>query len=347
MTASLLVFVPVALFALIGAFCFVGCVLNTHGTGVDPNKPDPDNPDPDPKPVPFTKYSDEDVIGNPSCVAYWPLNDSSGQNVAFDVGGKAKGNEHDGEYRSNVTHPGLFPCPVYTLDPAGPLDSAFAPGDLTLEVPGIVAGDTNPPYDDPDNRTAAMSVNGGFVIVQPNSVVNPSKFTVEAWALPAWDSMAAPAYRTIIDSRNQGGGLFFGFVIFVNENGNWEAQLGGTGNGSYAIVPGTTASLTDATYVALTCDGSKAKLFVNGEEKGSASLPAGSSFAPNTVKPLVIGVGVPYLDDRMNSVGDNFFPLLPFNGTIQCVAIYNAVLSDDDIKKHFDDGSGKTTVPAG
>ena len=61
MTASLLVFVPVALLALIGTFCFVGCVFPTGGL------PSP----------PFTTYSDTDVIGNPDCVAYWPLNDSS------------------------------------------------------------------------------------------------------------------------------------------------------------------------------------------------------------------------------------------------------------------------------
>jgi hypothetical protein len=345
MTASLLVFVSVALLVLVSGFCFVGCVLNTHGTGVDPNKPDPENPNPNPKPKPYTKYSDDDVINNPSCIAYWPLNDSGplnasgSQNVAIDAGGKAKNNAHNGEYRSNVTHPGLFPCPQYTLDPAGPVDSALAPGDLTLEVPGIVPGDTNPPYDDPDNRTTAMTVNGGFVIVPPNSVVNPSTFTVEAWVLPGW-GMAPPAYRTIIDSRDQGGGQFFGFVIFVNESGNWEAQLGGTGNGNYAIVPGGSASLSDATYVALTCNGTKATLFVNGTEAGSASLPAGSSFAPNTVKPLVIGVGAPYLTDRMNSVGDNFFPLLPFNGTIQCVAIYDSVLSATDIETHYDHGKG-------
>jgi len=70
MTAFLFALVPVALFALIAASCFVGCgafldlddKVFDDGSGETP---------------PFTKYSDTDVIGNKDCVAYWPLFDAS------------------------------------------------------------------------------------------------------------------------------------------------------------------------------------------------------------------------------------------------------------------------------
>jgi hypothetical protein len=44
---------------------------------------------------------------------------------------------------------------------------------------------------------------------------------------------------------------------------------------------------------------------------------------------------------------DASFPLVPFKGTIQDVAIYDDVLDPGTISKHSNDGSGKTTVPAG
>jgi hypothetical protein len=332
MTATLLLFVSVALLALVSGVCFVGCVLDTSGLGLG-----------------FTTYSDDDVIKNPDCVAFWPLSDSPGQTTALDVVGKAKMNPHNGSYfsvaSSDPTIKNLFPCPQFTVDPAGPLDSAFAPGTLTIGAPGIVTGDTLPPHD-PKNpiSTTCMQADGGFVAVPFNSTVNPaSAFTIEAWVLPGWDANAPQAYRTVIDSRSQGGGLFFGYVIFVNETGLWEAQLGGTGNGNFVIVTAGAASLTIATHVVLTCDGTNAALFINGTQAASKALPAGSSFAPNTTADLSIGVGMPYLPHRTKPSDNDFFPLLPFNGKIQDVAIYNVVLGDITIKNHSEHGKGNAT----
>ncbi len=323
MTASLLVLVPVALLVIISGFCFVGCVFDSHGLGQS-----------------FTTYSDTDILANPSCVAYWPLSDSPGQSTALDVVGKALGNPHNGTYKSVLTDPALFPCPAFTLDPSGPVDSAFAPGTLTIGAPGIVQGDTLPPHDGKNPiLTTAMLCNGGFVTVPANSVVNPGVFTVECWARPEWTAAAAPAFRTVVDSRNQGGGQFFGFVIFVNEAGNWEAQLGGTGSGNFLVVTAGTATLQAATHVVLTCDGTNAAVFIDGAPAASGSFATGA-FAPNTVAPLVIGVGAPYLPSRTQPSDNNFFPLLPFNGTIQDVAIYKAVLSNTTISGHAANGKG-------
>jgi hypothetical protein len=325
MTTTLLLFMPVALFVLIGGFCFVGCTFDSSGLGLD-----------------FTQYSDLDIIPNPDCVAYWQLSDSPGQTLALDVVGKAKGDPHHGEYKSKTTHPALFPCPDFQLDPSTPVDSAFAPGDLTIGAPGIVTGDTLPPHD-PKNPTSTtcMKTDGGFVTVPVNSVINPpSAFSIEFWALPEWDTMAKPALRTVIDSRNQGGGQFFGFAVWVNEAGNWEAQVGGTGNGNVIQFAAGAASLSVASHVVLTCDGTNAALFINGTQGGTASLPAGVSYAPNTAAPLVIGVGTPYLPERTSPSENNFFPLLPFKGKIQDVAIYKAVLSNSTIMAHSQHGKG-------
>ena len=55
---------------------------------------------------------------------------------------------------------------------------------------------------------------------------------------------------------------------------------------------------------------------------------------------LVIGVGGPWLPPRMQLADEVFFPVFPFKGTIQDVAIYNVVLDPTVINTHFKDGSG-------
>lgn len=335
MTASLLVLVPVALLVLISGFCFVGCALDTHGLGT--GEPPP--------PTPFTKYSVDDVM--PTAVAYWPLNEPSataGNPVASAIAKDVVGN-NDGNYtHKGNAPPGMFPCPGFPI--ASGIDSAFAIGSLALGVVSLLPGDAVQPGNDPNVLTTGMQVDGGFVTVPLNAVINPSVFTIEAWARPEWGAGAKAAFRAVIDSRFQGNGMYSGFAIWVSEAGNWEAQLGTTG-GSVIVVTADAAQQA-ATHVVLRFDGTKAALFTNGVKTSpDVPLPMGTQFNRNTTAPLVIGVAFPWLTPRMQASDMFFFPLLPFNGTIQDVAIYDTVLSDDDILKHFNDGSGKTTVPAG
>jgi hypothetical protein len=316
MTASLLVLVSVALLVLISGFCFVGCVLDTHGLGESP----PDKP--------FTKYSDTDVI--PTAIAYWPLSEASAaadkpvaQAIAKDVVGNNNGN-----YTHKGNAPvGMFPCPLIPISPG--LDSAPAIGFLALGIVSLLPGDAVQPGNDPNILTTGMQVDGGFVTVPFNGVINPPKFTVECWARPEWTAADAPAFRAIVDSRTiaAGGTVFTGYALIVNEAGNWKAAP------------------SEAAHVVLTCDGGNATLFVNGVQAAAKSL--GGAFAPNTQSPLVIGVGGPWIATRTAGATEPAFPLVPFKGTIQDVAVYNIVLADSDILTHFNDGSGKTTVPAG
>lgn len=59
MSASLIVLIPLMLLGVVGALCFVGCVLNTHGYG--PN---------------LSAYESA-VFNNKNLIALWPLNDTA------------------------------------------------------------------------------------------------------------------------------------------------------------------------------------------------------------------------------------------------------------------------------
>jgi hypothetical protein len=338
MTASLLVFVSVALMVVVSGFCFVGCVLNTHGTGVDPNKPDPDNPDPDPKPVPFTKYSGT-ITSRGDCIAYWPLDEASPADPAGIIKAHDAVGGHDGEYKHKTNAPGLFPCPDYTNSLT--VHSAKAFGTLSLGTQTLLPGDAVQPANDPNDLTTGMEVDGACVVVPFSADLNVGVFTLEAWVRPEWDP-AVKATRFVFDSRD-GGGLR-GFLLNANDDNEWQGVLADV-NGNFTTAKNGTAMKSKIAHLVLTFDGSQAVLFVDAVAGTPVTIPA--AYSANTTKRLAIGAGGPFFDDRMNSTGDAFFPLFPFNGTIQDVALYNSVLSDTDIQKHFDDGSGKTTVPAG
>jgi hypothetical protein len=151
---------------------------------------------------------------------------------------------------------------------------------------------------------------------------------------------AVPAYRAIVDSRDNVGGTIHGFVLWVNEAGNWEAAVADV-NGNFIFVTAGAAVMKKTTYLAFTFDGATgtAALFTD-DIKTTQQMPLGATYSPNTTQPLVIGVGERYLTDRMNGTGDLFFPIFPFNGVIQDVAIYDSVLPDTTINSHQVDGSG-------
>jgi hypothetical protein len=336
MTATLLLLVPIALLFLISGVCFVGCVLDTQGYGVD-------------KPRPFTQYSDLDVIGNDTIVAYWPLGEDS--TVADNPVATAKAAEVIGGKNGNYNHKGnapeLYDCPATQIPSMPPINSALANGFLSLGQVSLLAGDAKQPGNDSDIRTTGMQTNGAFVSVPFPNLVDPNTFTVEAWVRTEWDGTGAT--RAIFDSRSVMSGAVSGFVLWVNETNNWEVVLDGSNSGVLKLATADTVALGQVAHVVLTFDTAVgASIFVNGAKKaGPMALPAGSAFARNTVEPIIIGAGFKFLPTRTVAKEPVAFPLVPFNGTIQAVALYNAVLTDDDIKKHFEDGSGITKLPPG
>src|SRR5437016_1815960 len=98
MSATLAVFVPLALLGLVAALGFVGCSFHGHGTV-----------------TPFSDYQGT-VKNTAGLVAFWPLNETAGT-IASDAAGQG----HDGTYT---------PQPSVPYDPVN--QSAAATGAVDL-----------------------------------------------------------------------------------------------------------------------------------------------------------------------------------------------------------------------
>lgn len=306
-------------FSSFGGFCFVGCKLDTKGTEFPP----------------FTEYGRRDVLENTSllCIAYWPLKEPSGALKAIDLKGG-----HNGDYKDVGNAGSLFPCPDFTY-PNGQ-HSPIAGGTLVLGQTNIVTGETKPPHD-VNNVTfeTGMTTDGGFVIVPATETValNPLKaFSVELWARPEF-SGSELSIRELIDSRDVQAERS-GFSIGIRD-GLWEASFGTGVSAAFQFITGPAFEAEKASHVVLTYDGVNGNLFVNGELVKSEIV---DGFVPNTTQPLTIGVGLKRLPDRVQDASnvEPRFPLFPFKGTLQCVAIYETALLLSDVKKHFHDGQG-------
>jgi hypothetical protein len=331
MSASLIVLVPLVLLGLVTALSFVGCVLNTHGTGPNP-------------PNPFTAYRQMTVLGNDSLVAFWPLDDvANSPNAAELKSGLV------GDYVTMNTNPTQFP------DPPIANISAPADGKLAWAQAGIVAGDCI--NNDPNNPSPCIQVDGGYVSVPQKeiSTLNVPSFTVEAWVRADWigsDPMNfPPAFRAVVDWRAFSPGNVTGFALFATPENNWAVAVGSGAVGQTILTGGPVAFDGKPVYLAATYDGASQTLtlFVN----GISSVPAmtGVAYVQNTTSPLFIGSGAPSspLRPQMPPITpDQTAPLLPFNGAIQDVAIYNTALPggtmdiNDVILTHAQNGLGNS-----
>jgi hypothetical protein len=293
MSAPLLVAVPLALLAIVFLLCFVGC--DFHGQVPPP-------------PPPFFKYT-QSILDEPTLVAYWPLGEPAGATSAVDLKGG-----HNGTYLSQV-----FPD-----DP--PIFSAGAPGTLVLGQPGIVPGDTVPPFDNTAARTTCIEVNGGYVSVDFDPALNPTKadgFTIEAWVRAEFGFAATPANRVIMASIDQDGGLG-GFALLASRDNKWQAFVGNGPGPTFADGPDILFDTTN--HLVLTYDGNFLRLFVDGQQ--TTAVP--TDYLPSTQSRLFIGAGAPQLPE----------PRFPWVGKIQCVAVYKGALPPEQVAKHARHGNG-------
>jgi hypothetical protein len=312
----MLMLLPIGLLLVVSGLCFVGCVLDTHGIPPD-----------------FTSYSDDDVIGNPNCVAYWRLNDEGP--MALDSKGSNNGTYFSKDQPAN---PNQFPSPNYFQ---GSFRSALAPGKLTVGAPGIVSGDF---VGGPNGSLAGcMLTDGAYVEIGANSITTPpNAFTVEAWISPGWDAADADAVHTFLDfrARDPATGAITGFAMSIDGQGQLNGLIGlGTPSG-FQIVGGA-VPLQTSNHVVLTLENNMASLFVNGTNTAQMSLP--QSYVPNTTARQAIGAGAPFADNRKDQTPDLFFPAFPFNGSIQDVAIYQIALDPITIANHHTNGQGNKT----
>jgi hypothetical protein len=305
MTASLIVLVPLALLAIVLLLCFIGCGLSTTGT----------------KQV--TDYTDYDgtVTGTANLVAFWPLNEASGPTAA-----DATNNHFDGTYTPGANVP---------YDPVQ--QSAAATGEVTPGNPGsgLVPGDVI--NNDPSQRDTSTYFNGGYVVVPWQSALNQPPFTIEAWVRAHWtaqDVQNSPAFRVVVGS--DAPPTFQGFALYATPDNYWAAVVGVGSQNIVATQPpmsNQTIVLESNYYLVVTYDGTTLKLWVNPADTaaGPYAQAAATGFVPLASPiPLYIGTGHPDLPK----------PLLPFNGWIQDVAFYNAVLDDLTIEGHYSDGQG-------
>jgi hypothetical protein len=342
MSTSLIILIPVILLGIVGMLCFVGCTLPVEGL---PS-------------TPFTEYSGKTVLLNPAVMAYWPLNDK-----LKDTDNPAPALERVSNIASSYVDmatampPEIYPWPLFNdlPNPPGlPVNSAAAPGNIDFNQPGLVKGDAVVPAI-PSLIQPCVVVNGCYVEVPfVPKLLADTAFTIEAWVRVDWsanDPNNPDAWRFVVDARDFPGK---GFALFAKTEDNqpgvyrWAgvAGNGGAGLAGFTVVTSTELTITlssegtptDPVYLALTCDGKTLTLFVNGKQQGQ--MP--SAYVANTVQPLWIGAGAPYVDRRpMQQAGMPGSPLFPFVGAIQDVAIYKTALMASEIDTHFRNGSGK------
>jgi hypothetical protein len=332
MSMSLVVLLPLILLGIVGALCFVGCRFDSSGI---PG-------------VPFTSYTNT-MRMNSDCIAYWPLKEAADTMPAAELISNNTGNYID---QTTAMPDTVYPWPGYSVANGANPDvlSAAAPGDIQFAQPTIVTGDIDPAPGDPA-PPACMVVNGCYVEVPwKDKFIPKTTFTVEAWVRVDWTANDPHAWRFVLDMREQIP-VTTGFGIYAKADDNapgmyrWAAVIG-DGSPTFVFFDNTELPITlkdpaesagTTFYLALTYDGQKLTLFVNGEQAGQMT----SGYAPNAAQLLWIGAGTPYGARRTQPAGpDPASPLFPFVGAIQDVAIYKIALEPGTIQTHFRNGQG-------
>ncbi len=160
-----------------------------------------------------------------------------------------------------------------------------------------------------------------------DSAINPTSYTVSAWAKVEGGS----GWRSVITSRSEFGSNDKGYIIYAGDNDTWQFWTGtGSGGGAWhqinsgvSVYPGGNGwAFLTATY-----DGTTMKFYVNGVQKGG-NLDA--SAHKNTTEPMRIGAGTT----------EATVPKYYFNGKIDEVAIWNEALGSAEITALYNSGDG-------
>jgi len=338
MSTTLFFLVPIGLLAVFWSLCFVGCVFQTGGLEAP--------------------YSNDVLSDNPA--AYWPLGDppnmplppsfpapaqgSSSLGAAADL----SGNNHVGSYITPPDYPSGIQAVQFSKPIAGPTlnlqQGTIVPGDVTKS--GII---------DKNLFAGSTAFNGGYVSIPWSSPNELDQFTLEAWIKPSWmlgESFWWMVFSAFINNT--------GFRIFINNLNHCELVVGtGVGNMPAVIdtMVGINPTSTTPTYIALTCDTKgNMQLWINpqGMQSDTSRMPptppppnwtsSGSTgyVAISTTQAVTFFIGAGANDQllRTPTMNPQGAPLYPFQGKIQDVALYNAMLDPATILEHFTNGSG-------
>ena len=181
----------------------------------------------------------------------------------------------------------------------GPNNGTYT-GDVALGQPSLLASDTD----------AAAQFNGSTAFVDLPFVLDVSTaFTIECWVRP----QALDGLPTVLSQRDgTGTGRT---LLFIDETHNFASNLGGTIRDS-----GVTAAVDTTYYVVLTYAGGTDGAWAFYVDGGETAI--GMATGEAATDGWVIGVN--------KTLGAAFW-----NGTIDEVAVYNAVLDSATIESHF------------
>tara|TARA_B100000401_G_scaffold18127_1_gene10978 strand:+ start:182 stop:2569 length:2388 start_codon:yes stop_codon:yes gene_type:complete len=181
----------------------------------------------------------------------------------------------------------------------------------------------------------SLSFNGTdeYVSVPFDSTMNPSgDFSVSAWVKLSNKN----AYRSAVTSRSEtvNGNQTGGYMLYISNANKWQFWNGFGNTGGLWKQANSSTRIIENTWQMQTVTYDHAnthmRLYVDGilvAQNNSASLVA------NTDKPLYIGAG------RTNKHPHNVDPpQFHFNGKIDDVAIWNAMLSSDEIVQLYNSG---------
>ena len=181
----------------------------------------------------------------------------------------------------------------------------------------------------------SLSFNGTneYVSVPFDSTMNPSgNFSVSAWVKLSNKN----AYRSAVTSRSEtvNGNQTGGYMLYISNANKWQFWNGFGNTGGLWKQANSSTRIIENTWQMQTVTYDHAnthmRLYVDGvlvAQNNSASLVA------NTDKPLYIGAG------RTNKhPHDVDPPQFHFNGKIDDVAIWNAMLSSDEIVQLYNSG---------
>lgn len=241
-------------------------------------------------------------------------------------------------YQAGVNRAGNYQATVLAANPAGywrlgetngvatPPMQAGNLGSLESEADGTCSGGVACQVAGSlGGLDSAASFTGGSVSVPYNTALNPSgAFTVECWAY----KQAGSGYPLGVISALYyvGGSERNGWLVYDNGD-SWQFRLGDD-SGYVATAQGGTAQVGAWYHLAGVYDGTKAILYVNGVESGSADLSR--PFAPNPGWNTEIGCA---------SAFGRYF-----SGTLDEVAIYPRALASSELQAHY---QAATTNAAG
>jgi hypothetical protein len=204
------------------------------------------------------------------------------------------------------------PYPGTNLGSLGASGNGVYSGVFTRPAAGAIEGDSAVAFLNPSLGTGFT----GSMNVPNNTALNPSGgFTIEFWAKPSNNtaSLLSPVNSMSFVSGRAG-------YLFYQNAATWQMRIGVTTSTTASILNGGTVTPNEWQHVVGVYSGGAAgimTLYVDGIQVGTAS----ASYEVNTDAPFCIGA--------------TSAPNRSFDGTVDEVAFYSAVLSADTIAAHY------------